>query len=346
MNSVLTFDLPDQTQISSLITEVTQQQSQPILFKGAAHSWPIVQAAIHSDEAFFDYIAQFDVNVPVFACRLAAKYNGRFFYDNSLTNKNFTQSKTTLAEIVRHLKNQTSVQETTQTTDTVYMGSTTLEYCLPGLTAHTPFNFAHTDSYKHDSALTSLWLGGKTKIAAHYDVPDNLACVVAGKRQFTLFAPEQIKNLYPGPMDVTPAGQVVSLVDITDPDLMRFPRYKEAQTHAFVCDAHPGDMLYIPSLWWHHVEGKSNVNALINYWWRDVPRHLGMPSDVLTHALLSLAQLPAHEKAAWQSIFDHYIFNSEDKHTHIPNDAKGRLAAMNPAQSMALRAELINLLNK
>jgi hypothetical protein len=58
-------------------------------------------------------------------------------------------------------------------------------------------------------ALASIWIGNRTRIAAHYDLPDNVAVVAAGHRRFTLFPPEQVRNLYVGPVDFTrrPAGQ-------------------------------------------------------------------------------------------------------------------------------------------
>ena len=64
---------------------------------------------------------------------------------------------------------------------------------------------------------TNLWMGSKTNVAAHFDSSDNIACVIHGKRRFTLFPPDQIKNLYIGPLDRTPAGQSISLVDFEKP---------------------------------------------------------------------------------------------------------------------------------
>jgi len=89
--------------------------------------------------------------------------------------------------------------------------------------------------------IESIWLGNRTCIAPHFDNTENLACVVGGRRRFTMFPPEQIRNLYVGPLDLTPAGQPISLVDVRNPDLSRFPRFAEALAAAEVAELAPGD---------------------------------------------------------------------------------------------------------
>ena len=74
-------------------------------------------------------------------------------------------------------------------------------------------------------------MAARTSLMAS-DLPDNLACVVAGRRRVTLFPPAQLENLYIGPLDHTPAGQAVSLVDFHAPDPARFPKFTEALRHA------------------------------------------------------------------------------------------------------------------
>ena len=137
------------------------------------------------------------------------------------------------------------------------------------------------------SALISLWMGNQSRIAAHFDAPENLVCVVSGHRRFTLFPPEQITNLYVGPLEFNPAGQPISLVDFANPDFERFPRFRDALAAAQVAELEPGDALYLPSLWWHHVESLDSLNLMVNYWWKPVRDLSGNPLHALMHAMMS-----------------------------------------------------------
>jgi hypothetical protein len=78
------------------------------------------------------------------------------------------------------------------------------------------------------SAPPSIWIGNRTIASCHYDAPNNLACCAIGRRRFTLFPPEQIFNLYPGPLDATPGGQAVSVVEFANPDLEKYPRFSRS----------------------------------------------------------------------------------------------------------------------
>ena len=109
----------------------------------------------------------------------------------------------------------------------------------------------------------------------------------------------------------------------------------------------PGDGIFIPSMWWHHVEGLDTLNVLVNYWWRNEPAYLGTPLDVLRHALLGIRDLPVEQREVWRDIFDHYIFTAgEDVASHIPEDARGVLSPISDEMARRLRALLIRNLNR
>jgi len=195
--------------------------------------------------------------------------------------------------------------------------------------------------------LASIWMGTRTRIAAHNDVPDNLACVAVGRRRFTVFPRDQFRNLYLGPVDNTPAGRAVSMVDFHAPDFAAHPRFREALTHGQVAELEAGDALYIPAMWWHHVEGLSDFNVLVNYWWRESPRWLGQPQDALNHAMLAIRDLPADEKTHWREMFDHYVFaNGPEVVDHIPEAARGVLAPLTTDTAGRLRAFLLRALSR
>jgi hypothetical protein len=162
-----------------------------------------------------------------------------------------------------------------------------------------------------------------------------------------LFPPEQVANLYPGPLAPTPGGQVVSMVDFAAPDLARFPRFADALAAGQVAELEPGDVLVYPALWWHHVEALDAFNVLVNYWWNAAPAFMDTPMDTMLHAFLSLRDRPAQEKAAWRAMFDHYVFGDADAvAAHLPAAARGPLAPIDGSTARQLRAYLLGRLNR
>ncbi len=198
-----------------------------------------------------------------------------------------------------------------------------------------------------DDALVSFWLGNKTRVSAHFDFPDNVACVVAGKRRFTLFPPEQVDNLYIGPLDRTPSGQAISLVDFANPDFERFPKFADALDAAVSYEMDPGDAIFVPSMWWHHVEGLSDFNLLVNYWWCNSPPSMGSPTTALLHAILSVRDLSDRQREAWRKLFDHYVFDADESvYSHIPEAGRGCLSPLDENSARQLRADLLNRMNR
>lgn len=190
-----------------------------------------------------------------------------------------------------------------------------------------------------------LWIGNAAKVATHHDPTENIAVVAAGRRSFTLFAPEQVANLYMGPFDPTPAGVQVSMAHVTAPDLERYPRFSAALEAAQTAELAPGDALYIPYQWYHHVEALDAFNVLVNFWWD--PAGAGSPWEAMMHGLVGVRALPADQRRAWRAMFDRYVFMSEgDPGEHLPAEARGIMGATSPQDLAAMRRALIAALQR
>ena len=315
------------------------QSTEPLLLRGLVPHWPIVQAGQTSDRAFCDYLRRFGDRTRVGLWRGAPEIEGRFFYNDDLSGFNYQREIGVFGGLLDELL--ANVNEPKP--PALYLGSTELDASFPGLRQDNELA-----ALTALDPMVSLWLGNRTRVSAHFDVPDNLACVVAGRRRFTLFPPDQVANLYIGPLDHTPAGQAISLVDVKHPDLARFPRFAQALEHAQVVELEPGDAIFIPSLWWHAVESLEPISALVNFWWRQSPSFMDTPQNTLMLAMMTLRDLPPAQLESWKRLFDHYVF-AADEHTaeHIPPKARGMLdQPITEDVTRRLRAFLLNRLNR
>ena len=309
----------------------------PLRLNRLVSGWPAVRECAPSAESAARYLSRFWSKAPVTAYVGDASIDGRFFYNPDFTGFNFRAGKATLPQIFEKL----TEPERDERMATIYVGSTPVDEWLPG------FRSQNDVRLPADDALVSFWLGNRTRISAHYDFPDNLACVVSGQRRFTLFPPDQVANLYVGPLDVTPSGQAISLVDFAAPDFERFPKFADAIKHGQTAVLQPGDAVFIPSMWWHHIESTAPFNLLVNYWWCSTPAAMGSPSEALLHAILAMRDLPPRQREACRSLFDHYVFNADESTCeHIPEAGRGWLAPLDEAAARRLRADLLNKLNR
>ena len=309
----------------------------PHVIRGVIGDWPLVKRAAESQQALREYLERFYSGAPLIAYCAPASAQGRLGYTEDQTAFNFQRAQMKLGDFMQKIGELSGEADV----PTLYVGSSMVGHWFPGL--------EDENELKPSSAgpIASLWLGNRSVVSAHFDVPDNVACCVTGRRRFTLLPPEQYENLYVGRWDMTPAGQPISLVDFRNPDLARFPRFARAQAAAMETVLEPGDAIFIPSMWWHHVEGLDDLNVLLNYWWRDTPSFLGSPVHVFKHALLSMRSLPVEQRKVWRDLFDYYVFEAdEDALAHIPEPAQGIHGPMDGNRARALRAELLQILNR
>jgi hypothetical protein len=303
----------------------------PAVLRGAAAHWPAVQAARESDDAIVAYLKSFSKGRRVAAIVGEPGIDGRFFYSDDLRGFNFQRGQSPLEPFLDRLlrdRDQPSPMA-------MAVQSEIISDVLTGFEAENSIDLVRPD------VEPRAWIGNRIRVSPHFDHNENIGVVVAGRRRFTLFPPEQMPNLYCGPLELTPAGTPVSMVDPIHPDLGRFPRFADALETALSATLEAGDAIYIPYHWWHGVESLEPFNFLVNYWWSDARADLGRPYDVLMHAFFALKHLPPDQRAVWRTLFDHYVFEvNGDPAEHLPEHAKGVLGEPTPELLARMRATL------
>jgi hypothetical protein len=314
----------------------------PIILRGFVKDWPLVAAGRQGPAAAIAYLKHFYRGRPVAGYTGLPENGGRYFYEPNATQLNFKSERVALDAYLDRLADQLGDPQS----PSFYVGSTDLDLFLPGIGAENSLGL-DDDAFGGRAPIVSIWLGNRTTAPTHYDQSHNIACCAVGRRRFTLFPPDQATNLYPGPLEPTPGGQVVSMVDLNAPDFDRYPRFKDALATAQVAELEAGDILFYPALWWHQVEALDPFNAMINYWWSVSPAFMDTPQTTLLHAILSLRDRPEGEKAAWRHLFDHYVFGPAGQAAaHLPEAAQGALAPLDEMSARRLRAAILHKINR
>lgn len=328
---------PDQIPFDELF-----QANEPVILRGLVADWELVKVGRESPDNAMQLLQNHSTDNPVGVYVAPPESKARFFYNDDCTGFNYQSKHSPLSEIFAQIRDSKNNPDRSY----YYMNSLTLDNCFPGLREHNDLSFDH-QAFANNTPLSKVWVGTESIAAAHYDVPSNLACCVLGARRFTLFPPEQIHNLYPGPLEPTPGGQVISMVDLKDPDFERFPRVRQALDAAVVVDLEPGDAVYYPSMWWHQVEALSPFNIMINFWWLTAPAYMGNPLDIVMHAIMGIRDRPEAEKNAWREVFEYYVFGaSETPREHLPRAIQGALADLDNDGVRRIRALVKNKLNR
>lgn len=314
--------------------EVARAEGRPIVLRGRVEHWPVVDAARRGDAVLATYLSSLDTGVSSSRMTAPVEARGHFFYGPELRGHNFSREPTTVSAMIRDLMVAPEVGPS------LYLGAAPMAASLPRFSALNP------PPGTPDAAMPRLWLGNAVEVQTHFDVSENLACVVAGRRRFTLFAPELTGGLYPGPLEHTLAGQPVSMVRLEDPDLVAFPAFAQVRDRALTADLEPGDAIYIPPLWWHHVQASARLNVLVNYWW-DAEPLAGSGFEALVHALYAIRALPPSAREAWRAMFDHFVFGADAVPPgHLPEHAQGILGPLTPETARTLKAYLLGSLSR
>ncbi|WP_254913971.1 cupin-like domain-containing protein [Sphingobium sp. Z007] len=306
----------------------------PTVIRGHCSHWPVTRASARGADAAMAYLVHYAAGQTAEYFSAPASLAGRYHYGEALSGFNFSRETIDIRDaLLRISANALSGLETG------YMGSLPAELCFPGFAADNP-------SHVLDGHIRPrVWIGNLSTVACHYDSYDNLACVVAGRRRFTLYPPAAIGDLYIGPIDHTLSGQPVSMVAGLTDRADVYPRFAAAQAKAIVVELRAGDALYLPKLWWHQVEALDPVNILVNYWWDGFAAGPDSPYATLLLAMIAIAERPAPERAAWRAYFDHYVFRP-DGHplAHLPEEKHGVLGPLAQGNYGRIRASVMRML--
>ena len=319
---------------SDAIRRDVLEDKRPAVLRGLVSDWPAVKQGQDSPAALVRYLKGFDSGKSVDALLTAPEIDGQIFYNDAMTGFNFLRNRLPLAAVAEQVLRYAGFPKS----PAVAAQSALIRDCLPGFSDENRLRIVDAN------VLPRIWLGNRITTPAHVDEWNNIGCVVAGRRRFTLFPPEQVANLYIGPLDFAPTGAPMSLVPMRHPDFERYPKFREALAAAQTAELAPGDAIFIPPLWWHHVESLEPFNVLVNYWWHESQGDGALADsafDALLHGMLSIRALPPATRRAWRAFFEQYVFGDEaGALEHIPPDRRGILGQLSSEQRAGLRAHL------
>lgn len=320
------------TESLAMLASRSDRVLEPVVVRGVARETPVVKAAAKGDDNLIAYLIGLAQPCKVASLHASDQTMGKFGYSADMSSFNFSRADTTFPEFLHALLEHDSKQGSL-----VVQGIRANE-AVPG------FGQENGIASLPNGGEYRLWLGTRAVVAIHSDPAPNVAYVAAGRRRFTLYAPEEIGNLYMGPFDPAPNGTQISLADPLAPDLDRFPRFGGAIERSQASDLYPGDAIFIPTGWYHHVEATEPINLLVNYWWRG-SHATASPWDALMHGFMSLRSLPPADRRVWRAMFDHYIFESNgDPGEHLPERVRGILADPSPLMIEGMRQAIVRSL--
>jgi len=190
--------------------------------------------------------------------------------DMNFANKNFKYSSLDLGEVVKlaasgegeEMFYLRAVSEENPRTKPVK-----LEEDFPTIAS----DFILPDIIPADKIFSSVLRvsSGRVRVWTHYDVMDNIYCQVVGHKEALLWPPSEADKLYL-------SGDKSKVVDIDNPDLQQFPLFPIAQRYK--ADLQPGDILFIPALWFHNMLAK-DFGVAVNVFWRELEDKLYDPKD-------------------------------------------------------------------
>lgn len=310
--------------------------NRPVILRGLVADWPVVRQGRASAQATCEHLLQFYRGKPMPLALGDPASKRHLFYRPDMAKLNFERCRESLLDCLRLMLSQAD----NPAAPALFIEAQPLPDCLPG------FTDIHAMPLLDATVVPNIWIGNAVKVQTHFDLSSNIACVVAGRRRFTLFPPDQLPNLYPGPIDFAPGGTPVSMVPLDEPDFEKFPKFRQALEAAEVAELEAGDALYVPYAWWHNVQSLAGFNVLVNYWWNDVQPVTPL-YDSLLHAVLAVRDLPDDQRQFWRGMFDYFVFETGGEALgHLAPQHRGQMGPASPERAAAIKAILARAFNQ
>ena len=138
----------------------------------------------------------------------------------------------------------------------------------------------------------NVWIGQPHVVAhCHYDGYHNFYTQLYGTKKFTLFRPTNWPGLYPYPFLHPSHAQAQVNVSNREESHQLYPLVRSVEAVEVILE--PGDLLYMPPLWFHHVESME-VSISVNVW-------TDSKQTELVEKMFSVPHPLADQRIAWQT---------------------------------------------
>lgn len=144
-----------------------------------------------------------------------------------------------------------------------------------------------------------MWMGvGSQVTPLHFDEPDNVNCLIEGRKRWVLFPPSERRHLLLE--GETARGSVLSSIEqLTEGATWRGGPLEQAYT----CETGPGDSLFVPAGYAHQVYSSSESSIAINFWLCDTRSPRSLARLVRDRSLRRMGFDNRLRRAVWAALF-------------------------------------------
>ncbi|MEO0969341.1 MAG: cupin-like domain-containing protein, partial [Cyanobacteria bacterium J06639_18] len=225
------------------------KQGKPFIIDGIANNWKACKN--WSNDYLVDTCGENQVPVETYPENYFEGYNYAKLDNDYYTNMTFAE----YMDIVEGKKSDDKLY---------YLSQVKMRKYFPQLLG----DIVSLDFFKKEPRDINLFFGFKNKKYAstsklHFDEIHNIFVQVRGRKRFLLFPHTNYLSFYP-PLEDESYSSTCSKVNPEEPDLKQFPKFPINDKIEIIVN--PGEILYLPPFWWHHVTSLDE-NISLTFWY-------------------------------------------------------------------------------